>query len=99
MRPRILTITDAEYLDAYRIKLQFADGVEQIVDFLPFLVNSGHPALRAYLDPQYFREFRIESGDLVWGDYDLCFPISDLRRNRVCPCDVARDVLIHNEKR
>ena len=36
---------------------------------------------RAYLDPKRFASFRIEYGELVWGDYDLCFPIMDLHRN------------------
>lgn len=99
MSSQTLAITGAEHLDSYRIKLHFDDGVEQVVDFQPFLANSGHPALRAYLDPPCFREFRIEFGDLVWGDYELCFPISDLRSSSVFPRNVAIDLLIHNEKR
>jgi hypothetical protein len=27
--------------------------------------------------------YRIEYGELVWGDYDLCFPIADLYQNRL----------------
>jgi hypothetical protein len=30
-----------------------------------------------------FSTFRIEYGELVWGDYDLCFPVIDLYRNRL----------------
>ncbi len=99
MTPQTLVIADAAQLDSYRIKLYFDDGVEQVVDFQPFLVHAGHPAICAYLDPKRFREFRIEFGDLVWGDYDLCFPISDLRRNSLCSYAIKRNVLIYNEKR
>ncbi|MBS4099010.1 MAG: DUF2442 domain-containing protein [Sulfuricella sp.] len=81
MTQQILSISEAEYLDGYRIRLRFNDGKEQTVDFYPFLGHSSHPAIRAYLDPQRFNSFRIEHGDLVWGDYDLCFPIIDLYRN------------------
>jgi hypothetical protein len=81
--PQTIAIIQAEHLDTYRIKLHFDDGVEQVVDFQPFLVNCAHPALRAYLDPQRFHEFRIEFGDLVWGDYDLCFPVMDLYCNTI----------------
>ncbi len=54
MSSQTLAITGAEHLDSYRIKLHFDDGVEQVVDSQPFLVSCGHPALRAYLDPQHF---------------------------------------------
>jgi len=83
MTQQILAVMTAEYLDGYRIRLQFNDGKEQVVDFYPFLGRSAHPAIRAYLDPQQFAGFRIEYGDLVWGDYDLCFPIMDLYRNTI----------------
>ena len=67
----------------YRLRLNFDDGTEQIVDFKPFLQQSIHPDIRAYLEPARFATFRIEYGDLVWGDYDLCFPIMDLYHNRL----------------
>jgi hypothetical protein len=64
-----------------QLRLSFSDGREQTVDFKRFLSQSQHPDLRAYLDPGRFAAFRIEYGDLVWGDYDLCFPLIDLYRN------------------
>jgi len=39
--------------------------------------------IRAYLDPKRFANIKIEYGDLVWDDYGLCFPISDLYENRI----------------
>jgi len=83
MTQQILAVMAAEHLDGYRIRLLFNDGKEQVVDFYPFLGRSAHPAIRAYLEPQQFARFRIEYGDLVWGDYDLCFPIMDLYRNAI----------------
>ena len=67
----------------YRLCPTFDDGAEQTVDFKPFLTRARHPALRAYLDPAVFSAFRIEYGELVWGDYDLCFPVIDVYRNRL----------------
>ena len=64
-----------------QLRLSFSDGREQTVDFMRFLSQSQHPDLRAYLDPGRFATFRIEYGDLVWGDYDLCFTLIDLYRN------------------
>ncbi len=65
----------------YRLHLHFDDGTDQDVDFRPFLMHSLHPDIRAFLDPVRFSTFRIEHGELVWGDYELCFPMSDLYQN------------------
>lgn len=83
MTARIINIVSAEPADELCLRLRFDDGVEQVVDFKPFLSRSVHPDIRAYLDPERFAAFRIEYGDLVWGDYDLCFPVIDLYRNQL----------------
>ena len=83
MTPKSITITSATHVADYRISLRFNDEFEQIVDFKPFLSRSAHREIRAYLDPIRFADFRIEYGDLVWGDFDLCFPIVDLYRNQI----------------
>lgn len=83
MTPKIINIVSAEPAGDLCLRLRFDDGIEQIVDFKPFLSRSVHPDIRAYLDPERFAAFRIEYGELVWGDYDLCFPVIDLYRNQV----------------
>jgi hypothetical protein len=55
----------------------------QEVDFKPFLLHAIHPDIRAYLEPGRFAGFRVEYGDLVWGDYQLCCPMIDLYRNTI----------------
>ncbi|OGT03374.1 MAG: hypothetical protein A3F73_06815 [Gallionellales bacterium RIFCSPLOWO2_12_FULL_59_22] len=83
MIPATINITAAEQVGDYALRLSFDDGTVQTVDFKPFLSLSRHPAIRAYLEPERFAGFSIEYGELVWGDYDLCFPIADLYRNRL----------------
>lgn len=78
-----IAITSARLEGDYRIALSFSDGVQQSVDFGPFLRRQTHPALREWLDPARFANFRLEHGDLVWGDYELCFPIADLYDNNL----------------
>ncbi len=82
MRKQI-NILRAESAGDYRLRLEFDDATEQTVDFLPFLSRSKHPDIRAFLDRKQFADFRLDHGDLVWGDYDLCFPILDLHRNHI----------------
>ena len=81
MTPSIINLTHAEQIGDFKLRLVFDDGREQIIDFKPFLSRSRHPDLRAYLDPARFAAFRVEHGELIWGDHELCFPILDLYRN------------------
>lgn len=83
MIPNSLNIAHAECHGDYRLAIDFDDGTQQIVDFKPFLVSAQHPDIRVFLDVAKFSDFRIEYGDLVWGDYALCFPIADLYQNRI----------------
>ena len=75
---KTIAVTHAEYLGNYEIHLTFSDEMEQTVDFSAFLNRSHNPMTRKYLDKKLFRNFQIEHGDIVWNDYELCFPIGDL---------------------
>ena len=79
----VLFITQAKWFKDYKLRLAFNDGKKQTVDFGPFLKASNHPAIRDFLSLKKFKSFRLEYGDLVWGDYELCFPIADLYENKV----------------
>lgn len=78
-----INIISATQIEEYRIQLVFDDNTAQEIDFKPFLTRSHHPDIRAYLDPVRFASFRVEYGELVWGDYELCFPVIDLYRNTI----------------
>ena len=80
---QIINIVDAVLVGDYCLKLTFDDGKAQTVNFKPFLTHSHHPDIRAYLEPARFSSFRLEFGELVWGDYDLCFPVIDLYQNQL----------------
>ena len=67
----------------YKLRVSFIDGVERVIDFEPFLRRSRNPMIRAYLDTGKFANFRLEYGNLMWGDYELCFPIADLYENNI----------------
>jgi len=79
----VLNVVDAEYAGGYKLNLRFSDGKEHEVDFEPFLSESLNPMIRAYLQPDLFKRFTIEYGDLNWNDYDLCFPVADLYEGRI----------------
>lgn len=79
----VVDIVRAEHLTGYKLKLYFSDGLEQVIDFEPFLRQTKNPMIRAYLDPKRFANFIVEQGDLIWDDYGLCFPIADLYENNI----------------
>lgn len=79
----VVDIVGAERVSDYELKLRFSDGFERVIDFERFLKASRNPMIRAYLDPKKFGSFRLEHGDLLWDDYDLCFPIADLYEGRI----------------
>ena len=78
-----LKIKKAELVSGHKLHLSFSDGHEQLVDFGPFLKNSLHPEIRKFLNPKLFRRFTVENGELMWGDFDLIFPIMDLYENKI----------------
>jgi len=53
----------AEYRGDYRIHLAFNDGVENTVDFEPWLDG---PVFEPLRDPACFRRFFLEGGTVTW---------------------------------
>ena len=79
----VISITNAEYIRGYEIKFSFSDGVEKIIDFNDFLKNAKNPMTTKYLDKQSFENFTIEYGDIIWNDYEMCFPIWNLHEGKI----------------
>jgi len=78
-----LEITEAEYISGYKIRLKFNDDTSRIMDFEPFLRKARNPDLTQYRQLKKFKQFRIHYGDLMWGDYEMIFPITDLYRGEI----------------
>jgi hypothetical protein len=78
-----LAIMTAEYIKDYKIRLVFTGNEERIIDFEPFLKVSINPMTRKFLDINEFKKFKIEYGDLIWNDYEMCFPIMDLYEDNI----------------
>ena len=78
-----IKILKIEQLNEFKLKLLFSDGKEQVVNFHPFLEHSLHPAIRKYLNPKKFKKFTLEDENLMWGDFDLIFPVMDLYKNQI----------------
>ena len=79
----VISINKAEYVGEYKIKLFFSDGIERLIDFSSFLKNAKNPMTRKYLDKEMFKNFSIEYGDVIWNDYEMCFPKWDLYEGKI----------------
>jgi hypothetical protein len=78
-----IDVVDATYLDDYRLLITFNDDNSRIVDFGDFLRVSSHPDIKKFLDIKNFKNFHIEYGDLMWGDFEMIFPIIELYRGKI----------------
>ncbi len=83
MKTSVISIVSARYGNDFKIELSFSDGIKKTVDFFPFLSAARNPMTRKYFDVKNFKSFRVEHGDLIWGDYEMCFPIWDLYEGNI----------------
>lgn len=79
----VISIIKAEYKGEYSIKFSFSDGVEKTIDFSGFLNNARNAMTRKYLDKKLFEKFTLNYGDIIWSDYEMCFPIWDLHEGTI----------------
>ena len=79
----VIEINKADYLENYKIKLEFSDGKIRTIDFANFLKSAKSPMTKKFLDVTEFKNFKIEYGDIVWNDYEMCFPIWDLHEGNI----------------
>lgn len=79
----VVSIDKADYKGDYMINLQFSDGIERTIDFSGFLQNAKNPMTKKYLDKELFKSFTIDYGDLIWNDYEMCFPVWDLHEGKI----------------
>jgi hypothetical protein len=79
----VISIIEVSYKGDYRINFLFSDGINRTIDFENFLRNSQNPMTTKYLDKTLFKSFNLNYGDIVWNDFELCFPIWDLHEGNI----------------
>lgn len=84
-----LRVKEAKYVPRHRVDIKFNDGTHRIVDFGPFLRQARNPMFTKYRRPKAFKSFHIQDGDLMWGDFDMIFPIMDLYRGTILKSEEA----------
>ena len=79
-----LYITNATDAGNLSVHLYFSDNTSQVVNIGDFIRRHPHPQYNKYLQQRYFRQFKIEDGNIVWGkNWDLIFPIEQLHQGHI----------------
>ena len=78
-----LRVKQAQYVPRYKVDIEFNDGRRRVVDFGPFLKGSTNPMFTRYKTVRRFKDFHISHGDLMWGDFEMIFPITDLYEGKI----------------
>jgi len=74
-----IKLTNAKYLNDYKVELHFSDDTVRQIDFGGFLSTHSHPQWNRFKKLNNFCKFRIDRGNLVWGrNWDLVFDIFEL---------------------
>ena len=78
-----IKIKAIKHVGKYKLNIVYSDGKEQTVDFESFLRHSQHSEIQKYLNLKKFKDFTLKDGELMWGDFDLIFPIIDHYKNTI----------------
>ena len=84
-----LRVEKAKHVPRYRVDVTFNDGTHRVVDFGPFLKQARNPMFTKYRGLREFKSFHIQDGDLMWGDFEMIFPIMDLYEGNILKGDPA----------
>jgi hypothetical protein len=63
---RIL-IKSAKYINDFNIAISFTSGKTKIIDFLPLFHKYVKGEYLDYFNPQKFKKFTVEHGNIFWG--------------------------------
>ena len=70
----------AKYIDDYKVEIIFDDKKKNIINFLPAIKSN--PVCKKYLDISKFKKFKVDQGNIVWGNnWDMIFTLDSLYNN------------------
>ena len=62
----MLVVTDATYINDYKIHLRFNDAREGIVDLQDTIQSDPRAIFRELEDPEKFKDFQVDMDTVVW---------------------------------
>ena len=80
---RYVAVADARDFAGHRIRLTFNDETVRVVDFGRFLAKAQNPDITDFRAIRKFKNFTVNDGNIVWGDYQMIIPVADLYRGEL----------------
>lgn len=81
---RNLYITNVTNAGNLCVDIVFNDKTQQRIDVGEFIHRHPHPQYNKYLNADLFATFKLDDGNVVWGDdWDLIFPIEQLHQGKI----------------
>jgi len=75
-------VVEVQFVEDYKLKITFADSHSVVVNFEPYFMENPNPVYSEYYNKDRFKEFKVENGNVVWGDsWDLIFNPKNLYYN------------------
>ncbi len=69
---KMLAIVEAEYLDDYKIRLEFSDGRKGVVNLKEMIKSDHRPIVHQLEDLELFKNFKLVHDTISWpNDLDL----------------------------
>jgi len=62
----MIQVTEARYIDQYKIYLVFNDHREGIVDFKAVITKDHRPIIAELINIDKFKKFKVEADTIVW---------------------------------
>jgi hypothetical protein len=81
---KYISVIGANYIEGLKLQIEFDDRKKKTIDFSCFFKSHPHPQYNKYANPEYFKKFKIENGNIVWGkNWDMIFPVIDLYKGKI----------------
>ncbi len=81
--PKTIVVVDARYTEGFCLLVSFSDGTSREVDFGLFVKRCKLPDVVKYAKPNAFKRFRLVNGNVMWGDYEMIFPVEQLYQGKI----------------
>lgn len=82
---KIISIVSAKIVAELTLNITFDDKHSINVNFSDFLNQTKLPDLIKYRKKENFKKFKLVNGNLIWGDYEMMFPLNSLYLNELVP--------------
>lgn len=77
----LITITNAKYIDEYRIEAVFSNGIKKMLDFSP-IIKEAKGVVKKLADITYFKNFTLDPFTIDWNN-EIGFDPQDLYEHGV----------------